>query len=45
MYVLASSKLQNWDKHFNRNAQYNAKNYFGLLVLTNNGCKMLTKEG
>jgi len=45
MYVLASSKLQNGVKHFSRNAQYNAKNYLGLSVLTNNGCKMLIKEG
>jgi len=37
MHVLASSKLQSGDNHFSRNAQYNAKNYSGLLVLTNNG--------
>jgi len=26
-------------------SQYNAKNYLGLPVLANNGCKMSTKEG
>jgi len=45
MHVLASSRLQNGDKHFSHNAQYNAKNYLGLPVLTNNDCKMLTKKG
>jgi len=45
MQIFFNKTAELVDKHFSRNAQYNAKNYLRLPVLTNNGCKMLIREG